>query len=1029
MVNGKNIGNMIMTKKLICAVVLLLLTSCTAADVPQTEQQTNDVRETDITETAPAENDSLSSETVPNTALTQAELLTEQLVNHVMTPEWLEQDYTYTEWDYHYMIVTMTHYIEMPEYPYYSYLEIIGDYEYLQIPLACVRSCMRDIFNEDEWYKLSPEAYSAGQSLFDEESEYYTVPLQAGIHTTVFTHENLKTHFDENKVYVELDLVNSKLYEFEELHYGRYRFIFTWETDANGNGSLKFSGLEKIPDAPHVSENLTAELFMPIRNYMNLLTDYVHKPYEIGDSLEDCNILYLCAVICACMDPDAPVYADFTVEGYGITIAKSELEHLAACLFGDNVDLTDYHDTFSGDCDKYYEDTDQYTFATGRDYWNGDNSIIASGSLVIHEDDTAVTVEVSVGHYSSIGAPADPDSFRDYVYYFEKVESRGIGYLRLISIEEIPSAESAYTELRWNGTDYIIFEDCEPPIPKEIFDGSAPDFLTEEQRNLYKRAYTLYSALFGYNTSAVHEFPDNRYDKWDDFSKAVHSVFTEEFFESKNTYGNGLKRYSEAGGLLSSANIGKVPVDNYAPAFTDDFVLISSTDDEVEFAVIGHFLHMEPYNYETEHSHQERLQNSYDYSAVFTVRMIRTEDGWLIDDFGIPCIDGAEEYFRKREDTAAALTDHMINYLVTADSDGVIFADDTDIVSVLLSLNAYRENENHPYYLKSSYIEINGEPYISIPVDTAGKFIIAVFGSELSDYDEELSGYFNEESESYLIPIATEAQSLYEYKNPLVFSIMDYWKNEYNIYTEVSVYCRETEECLGRFRFRYTEQSQFMNRVDDDYIFLEEITLLTREVAGDDYEVIYSNGMEYVRAESAEALIPFGNYISEVPDFLSEEQAYLLKAASVLKDISDTPVHIDDYPRFDGQDYKHGAEALTTEINGKYYFKAAGRYERWDDFEKLYSSVFTDSRADALISDRFLNVEGDLYFSASAFNLHSYSYETDHTFTLVSESDTEIIIDIAVKAYHTPEPTERDEYEEVHYTVEFVLTDTGWRVY
>ena len=177
-------------------------------------------------------------------------------------------------------------------------------------------------------------------------------------------------------------------------------------------------------------------LFLPIINYMNVLTDYVHEPYQMGDSLVDNNILFLFSLLCSCMDPDAPVYADFTVDDTVITITKSELERLAECLFGDNFDLTEHHSTLNGKINGYDPDTDSYTFFRGTDY-RGDNITIDYDSVVITEEDDTVTVEVSLGLYPSMGDPADPDSFKDYVYHFEKVESRGIGYLKLISITEL----------------------------------------------------------------------------------------------------------------------------------------------------------------------------------------------------------------------------------------------------------------------------------------------------------------------------------------------------------------------------------------------------------------------------------------------------------------------------------------------------------------------------------------------------------------------------------------------------------------
>ena len=91
----------------------------------------------------------------------------------------------------------------------------------------------------------------------------------------------------------------------------------------------------------------------------------------------------------------------------------------------------------------------------------------------------------------------------------------------------------------------------EPPLDEQSLRIAVPDFLDSEQQLLYRRAYCVYSHLFGGDTGEVNvwqtgdTYPDSmndvehngmfytkacgRYAAWADFNALVHSVFTDEF--------------------------------------------------------------------------------------------------------------------------------------------------------------------------------------------------------------------------------------------------------------------------------------------------------------------------------------------------------------------------------------------------------------------------------------------------------------------------------------------------------------------
>ncbi|MFR9216527.1 MAG: hypothetical protein ACLVKK_09880 [Ruthenibacterium sp.] len=194
----------------------------------------------------------------------------------------------------------------------------------------------------------------------------------------------------------------------------------------------------------------------------------------------------------------------------------------------------------------------------------------------------------------------------------------------------------------------------EPPYdPADYPD--LPSFLNAEQKDLYCRAKELSSELLITSDSSFPLLPGqepvlsttahsiegyiglfspatSRYRTWNDFYAVVTSVFTLEWF-----YETAFSSPEEPGGLYYASYLeqdGQLLVCNRArgtnrsrTAIPDSYELISQSEDEVLFHVIGYYMN----------SGKDGLgiTDSYDYTEAFPIRMVRTEEGWRLAEYHI----------------------------------------------------------------------------------------------------------------------------------------------------------------------------------------------------------------------------------------------------------------------------------------------------------------------------------------------------------------------------------------------------------
>ena len=205
------------------------------------------------------------------------------------------------------------------------------------------------------------------------------------------------------------------------------------------------------------------------------------------------------------------------------------------------------------------------------------------------------------------------------------------------------SAQNAKPEPTW-----YIYKDgalsAKSPIPANAddFDFPVPDFLNEEQRALYGQAMDLYSRLFGasgetvdpngYGTvewveyNGTYYYPDTgAYNSWDDFERTVLSVFTTNFWNTRNkddTYVNinGIMHYRDWGRGSGG----------YNENFPETFRLVEQTEDTVSFLMTGYYSDGQGIANE---QLEVWLAEGWEYSIEFPMRMVKTADGWRFDEF------------------------------------------------------------------------------------------------------------------------------------------------------------------------------------------------------------------------------------------------------------------------------------------------------------------------------------------------------------------------------------------------------------
>lgn len=212
----------------------------------------------------------------------------------------------------------------------------------------------------------------------------------------------------------------------------------------------------------------------------------------------------------------------------------------------------------------------------------------------------------------------------------------------------------------------------EPPLPAFLNDQSVPEFLDEEQQELFLHAYSAATFLMGCSTSSVDNFPNwdgseldaetrnsyelvevpgalsdgwryatavGRYARWDDFKAMMDGLFTAEYQEKEllnaTAWDDGVTVYpiftSTEDGRLCYLEMDRGSDIEYdwcdAP---DSYELVSQSEDEIVFNLVGHYVHL---GYDPA---ADMPAPQDEYTRSYPIRMELTDAGWRFSEFHLP---------------------------------------------------------------------------------------------------------------------------------------------------------------------------------------------------------------------------------------------------------------------------------------------------------------------------------------------------------------------------------------------------------
>ena len=192
----------------------------------------------------------------------------------------------------------------------------------------------------------------------------------------------------------------------------------------------------------------------------------------------------------------------------------------------------------------------------------------------------------------------------------------------------------------------------EPPLSEYDMNLAVPDFLTQEQQTLYRRAHNLYEHLVGDSVEYAETFENGafpqkeyeqimindmaylvaqgRYANWNDFEEVGRSIFTESCWEKLNKTSDGLALRTEYNGKLCFLDTSTGSGYYSCKDIPDDFRLEQSDENEVLFTLIGHYRYLG--EVADDDTNDDKAQ-AYDYTLEFPIKMVLTENGWRFDEF------------------------------------------------------------------------------------------------------------------------------------------------------------------------------------------------------------------------------------------------------------------------------------------------------------------------------------------------------------------------------------------------------------
>ena len=190
----------------------------------------------------------------------------------------------------------------------------------------------------------------------------------------------------------------------------------------------------------------------------------------------------------------------------------------------------------------------------------------------------------------------------------------------------------------------IRYVDADPPY-QYMEEDTLPDFLTEEQKILYRQALSLFR-FFNGNSMGINDFivlqegevihntiiqADNgysycqvngKYRNWNDFHNMILHVFTEEYFDVLNRNSKGIEKFIRIDGNTCAILADKSSVPGYG-IVPDTYELVSASEDEIVFDVTcGYQNGTDPDTGEAVIEYR-----------TFDIILKKTEEGWRFNKF------------------------------------------------------------------------------------------------------------------------------------------------------------------------------------------------------------------------------------------------------------------------------------------------------------------------------------------------------------------------------------------------------------
>jgi len=189
----------------------------------------------------------------------------------------------------------------------------------------------------------------------------------------------------------------------------------------------------------------------------------------------------------------------------------------------------------------------------------------------------------------------------------------------------------------------------EPPITQVAANAAVPDFLNNEQVDLYRRALSMFFIFHGAPDGIDSAFPlptgltqasppsgsaatengiqyyavTGRYQMWNDFQAMCLGLFTQEYFDALNK----APSFKDIGGYTYYADISMGGAFGYAPENSPDtFELVSKTDTSISFNLIGHYY---------ENGVAASAGTGPVTTQTFPITMVLTADGWRFSQFNV----------------------------------------------------------------------------------------------------------------------------------------------------------------------------------------------------------------------------------------------------------------------------------------------------------------------------------------------------------------------------------------------------------